>query len=220
MTTSVLGFYTTSIGKKAVMAVTGFLLFGFVLVPLVGSLLVYSGPAQLNAYAVFLRKVPALLWLARATLFVAVVIHALFGLQLKLQAWRSRGARYARFTPVESTLSSRNMIWTGLMVGFFVVYHLLHFTLGTVLPGFNEHDVYRNFVTGFQVVPVSVAYMAAMVLLGLHLYHGTWSMFQSVGLSQNPKYDFWRRAFATCATLGIVGANLLFPISVLAGWVK
>lgn len=219
ISTATTTFYQSSIGKKTVMAVTGFLLFIFVVIHMIGNLQVFEGPEKINSYAVFLRKFPSLLWIARAGLFISVVLHSLAGIQLKLQNWRSRGARYTVYTPIESTWSSRNMIWTGLMIVSFVVYHLLQFTFGTVLPGFIHLDPYHNLVLGFSYWPVSAVYGLSMVLLGLHLYHGVWSMFQSMGLNA-PRYDGWRRVFATGITVVLVGGNLSMPVAVLAGWIK
>jgi len=211
-------FYSTSIGKKAVMAVTGLILFGFVGMHLLGNLQVFQGPEKLNAYAVLLRKVPALLWLVRVVLLLTVLIHLVAGVQLKLQSWRARGSRYQRFTPVESTIASRWMIWTGLMTAGFVTYHVLHLTLGVVVPGFEAHDVYRNVIVGFSLWPVSVSYIITMLLLGLHLSHGLHSMFQSVGWN-HPRTERWRRAFATGFAIILVAGNVSMPAAVLAGWI-
>jgi succinate dehydrogenase / fumarate reductase cytochrome b subunit len=212
-------FYGTSIGKKTVMAVTGIILFGFVVGHLLGNLQVFAGPARLNAYAELLHRSPALLWMVRVALLATVLLHMVTGLLLKLQSWRSRGRRYACFTPLESTVSSRWMLWTGLAMAAFVVYHLLHLTLGVVVPGFRAEDVYGNVVAGFSRWSVAVSYFVAMVLLGLHLFHGLYSMFQSVGLSE-PRSERRRRAFASAFTIALVAGNVLMPAAVLVGWIR
>jgi succinate dehydrogenase / fumarate reductase, cytochrome b subunit len=221
MTTSAraMTFYGTSVGKKAVMAVTGLLLFLFVCLHLVGNLQVYGGPEKLDAYAVLLRKIPALLWAARIGLGVLALLHVWTAVQLKLQSWRSRGQRYERFTAVESTISSRWMFWTGSLILAFVVYHLLHLTFGLVVPGFVHLQPYHNLVTGFSLWPISATYIVAMVLLGLHLIHGLFSMFQSVGLNA-PRSERWRRGFATAVTITIAAGNLSMPAAILAGWIQ
>ena len=214
MTTQTMTFYSTSIGKKTVMSVTGFILFAFVVVHMIGNLQVYAGPEKLNAYAAFLKKTPALLWTTRLILFFAVVLHAITALQLKVQNWRARPIGYRSWKPIESGYASRNMLFVGSALALFVIYHVLHFTTGTLHSSFNPEDVFTNVVSGFSSWPVTAVYVGAMLLLSLHLYHGVWSMFQSVGLS-HPKYDPWRRLFATGITLVLVIGNISMPLSVL-----
>jgi len=210
------GFFRSSIGKKVVMAASGAMLFGFVVAHMVGNLQVYLGSHALNAYAESLRKVPALLWAARLTLLAAAVLHvwSAYGLTRVSQAARPVGyrARESR----ESTYASRTMRWSGVILLLFVVYHLMHFTFGNVHPSFIPGDVFHNVVTGFQSVAVSGFYIAAMVALGLHLYHGVWSMMQTVGLS-HPRYDHLRHAFASFVAVVVVAGNVSFPLAVLFG---
>jgi succinate dehydrogenase / fumarate reductase cytochrome b subunit len=116
----------------------------------------------------------------------------------------------------ESTYSSRTMVWSGPILLLFIVYHLLHLTTGTVHPEFVHGDVYRNFINGFRSVPTSAFYIVAMLALGLHLYHGIWSMLQSLGLS-HPRHNHLRKALAVFVTLAVVGVNISFPLAVLAG---
>jgi succinate dehydrogenase / fumarate reductase cytochrome b subunit len=118
-----------------------------------------------------------------------------------------------------STLSSRTMRWTGVIILAFVIYHLLHLTLGLVHPHFVEGAVHNNFVRGFQVAGASLAYIAAMIALGLHMYHGAWSLFQTLGIS-HPRYNQLRFAFATVVAIVVVLVNVSFPVSVLTGIVK
>jgi succinate dehydrogenase / fumarate reductase cytochrome b subunit len=214
-------FWRSSIGRKVVMAVTGAILFGFVLGHLAGNLTVYLGPEALNGYAVFLRQFlhGAGLWVARAVLLLSVILHIWSATSLTLSSRAARPVGYRERQWTESTYASRTMRWSGVIILFFVIYHLLHFTFGTVHPSFVEGDVYHNFVTGFQSVPVSIAYIVAMIFLGLHLRHGVWSMFQTLGVS-HPRYIRWAHVGAWIFALIVVVGNCSFPIAVLAGLVK
>jgi succinate dehydrogenase / fumarate reductase cytochrome b subunit len=213
-TTAALSFYSTSLGKKVVMSVTGVILLLFVIGHLIGNLQVYAGPAKLNAYAVLLRSVPALLWSVRGVLLVTLLLHIYTGLTLWLQNRRSRPVRYEAVTPTQSTVSSRNMMLAGAAILFFVVYHLLHLTLGKVHGPFDEHDVFANVVRGFSQWQISAAYVLAMIFLGLHLYHGTWSMFQSIGLT-TMRHGIWRRRLASALVIALVVGNISMPVAIL-----
>lgn len=210
--------YLATIGQKALMSVTGVVLFGFVIAHMLGNLQVYLGRAKLNAYGELLHSSPALLWTARIVLLVAVLLHAVLGLRLARLRGTARPSRYAVKKNIGSTTSSRTMVWSGLLIFFFVVYHLLHFTLGSAHPNFIPGDVYHNVVAGFRVVPASIAYIVAMVGLGFHLNHGAWSMFQSLGIS-HPRYTPMLRRFASIAATLIVLANISMPVAVLSGLV-
>jgi len=213
-------FYQATIGKKVVMAASGVLLYGFVLLHLIGNLQVFLGPEKLNAYAQSLRAFGPLLWVARGTLLLAVIAHFVAAMQL----WRinrvARPERYRSLRPVESTYASRTMMLSGPIIGAFIVYHLMHLTFGNAHPQFNhELDVYRNVITGFRQLPASIAYIAAMLLVGLHVQHGVWSMFQSAGFS-HPRYTPWLRRFASASALFIVAGNISIPLAVLGGFLK
>jgi len=214
-------FWRSSIGRKVVMAVTGAILFGFVLGHLAGNLTVYLGPEALNGYAVFLRRFlhGSGLWIARAVLLLSVILHIWSATSLTLTSRAARRVGYRERQWTESTYASRTMRWSGVIILLFVIYHLLHFTFGTVHPSFVEGDVYHNFITGFQSVPVSIAYIVAMIFLGLHLRHGVWSMFQTLGVS-HPRYIRWAHVGAWIFALIVVVGNCSFPIAVLAGLVK
>ena len=214
-------FLRSSIGRKVVMAVTGAILFAFVLGHMAGNLTVYLGPAALNGYAVFLRQFlhGAGLWIARATLLVAVILHIWAATSLTLSSRAARPVGYRERRWAESTYASRTMRWSGVIILLFVIYHLLHFTFGTAHPNFVEGDVYHNFVTGFRSVPASLVYIVAMILLGLHLRHGVWSMFQTLGVS-HPRYIRWAHVGAWIFAVIVVVGNCSFPIAVLAGIVK
>ncbi|MEW5878583.1 MAG: succinate dehydrogenase cytochrome b subunit [Acidobacteriota bacterium] len=215
----VLSFYSTTVGKKLVMAVTGLILAVFVLGHMAGNLQIYQGPEKLNHYAQLLRVSMPLLWTVRLILLVSVVLHIVAAVQVTLQNWRSRPQKYAVSAYQEADIASRTMIWGGLVVAAFVVYHLLHLTFGTAHGDFKPGDVYHNVVSGFQVPLVSLFYILANIFLALHLYHGMWSWFQTLGFS-HPKYNRARRVFATVYAVVIAVGNISIPVSVLAGWVK
>jgi succinate dehydrogenase / fumarate reductase cytochrome b subunit len=203
------------------MAVTGLILFGFVLGHMVGNLQVYLGPEALNHYGVLLRQLlhGAGLWVVRAVMLTAVSLHIWAASSLTLESRRARPEGYREQKWKESTYASRTMRWGGVIILLFVIYHLLHFTTGTVHPSFIEGDIYHNFVAGFQSVPVSLFYIVAMLALGLHLRHGVWSMFQTLGVS-HPRYMRLVHVAAWIFAALVVAGNISFPIAVLAGIVK
>ena len=220
MTTAVMSYYGTSIGKKLVMAVTGFIVFGFVTVHMLGNLQIYAGADALNQYAEFLHgnEMGKLLWGFRAVLLISTVLHITAATQLTLKSWAARPQGYVVQRYQETTYAARTMRWGGPIILLFVIYHLLHFTYGTVHPNFTP-NVYNNVVLGFQVPWVSGFYIIAMLALGFHLYHGVWSMLQTMGLS-NHKWNPWRRVFAVTFAVAVAGANISIPLAVLAGIVK
>jgi len=213
------GFYSSTIGKKAVMAVSGVILFAFVVGHLIGNLQIYEGPEKLNHYAVLLRSMPALLWAVRVVLLVMVVLHVWSSVQLGLRNIEARPTGYVKKKSAGSSYASRTMYWSGPIILAFVIYHLLDFTWGTVNPRFVEGDVYGNVVASFQVIPISAFYIVAMLLLCLHLYHGLWSMFQSLGFNHPRHTPILRRAAAVVAIL-IAAGNISIPVAVMSGLVK
>ena len=215
------GFIRSSIGRKVVMAVTGVILVGFVIAHLLGNLQVYLGPEAMNNYAVWLRQFlhGTGLWIARAILLVAVILHIWSAASLTLSSRRARPVAYRERKWREATYASRTMRWGGVIILLFVIYHILHMTTGTVHQSFIEGDVYHNFVAGFRVVPVSLFYIFAMLALGLHLKHGVWSMFQTLGVS-HPRYIRAAHVLAWVVAIVVVVGNISFPLAVLAGIVK
>lgn len=203
------------------MAVTGVILVGFVLGHLVGNLQLYLGPESLNAYGEFLQEFlhGMGVWIARAGLLLAVGLHIWAATSLTLANRSARPQSYRQQRPVESTYASRTMIWSGPLLALFIVYHLLHFTIGSAHPNFVKGDVYHNVIIGFSQWPISAFYIVAMLALGLHLYHGIWSFTQTLGLS-HPKWNGLRRTVATLLTLVVVVGNISMPVAVLLGWVK
>lgn len=212
-------FYQTTLGKKVVMAVTGIILFGFVVSHLIGNLQIFAGREQLNHYAVFLRSMPGVLWSARITLLVSVILHIVASVQLAALRNEARPVGYVKKRNVASSYASRTMMWSGPIIAAFIVYHLLHFTFGVVHPGFKELQPYDNVVRGFQVPAVAIAYIVAMLLLGMHLYHGLWSMFQTLGAA-HPRYTPALKRFAAAATAFIVVGNISIPLAVMMGFVS
>ena len=222
----VLDLYRTTIGKKAVMAVSGVLLFGFVLAHMAGNLKLYQGPTKMNAYGEFLRSVGApvfghgqVLWIARIALLVAVGAHAWSAWSLTRQSWDARPERYRVRTAIQATYAARTMRWGGVILALFVAFHLADLTLGWTRAGFLPGQPYQNVVASLSNPFVAGLYAAANVALGFHLFHGLWSFFQSLGWN-NPNFNPWRRRFATVFAWIVTMGNLSFPVAVLTGIVR
>ncbi|MFQ5768157.1 MAG: amino acid permease, partial [Acidobacteriota bacterium] len=218
-------FYRSALGKKIAMGVSGVVLFGFILGHMAGNLKLFLGRQAFNDYADWLREVghPAvphggLLWLARVVLLAAVAVHILAAVQLTRLNRKARPRAYVLKDVVQAGYAERTMRWSGLLVGLYVVYHLLHFTQGSFHRDFLPANPYHNVVTAFSFWPVAVIYIAANLLLGLHLYHGLWSLFQTLGLS-HPRYDAWRRTFAAVFAVVVTAGFVAVPLAVLAGLV-
>lgn len=214
-------FLSTTVGKKVVMAVSGLILFGFVIGHMVGNLQVFLGSAALDHYAVFLREFlhGAGLWIARAVLLASVVLHIWAAAAVTLGSWAARPVRYRKMRHDESTYASRTMRWGGPILAAFIVYHIMHLTLGRAGLPFEEGHVYANVVAGFRIWPVALVYIVAQLALGLHLYHGGWSMLQTLGLS-HARWNRLRFMLSMAFTLLVVIGNLSIPVAVLAGWVR
>jgi len=212
----------SSLGSKFLMALTGLGLTLFVLVHMLGNLQVFLHDHEaINRYGLFLRESlhGGGIWMARAVLLASVVLHIWAAWSLTRTNWRARPIPYKMVTPDASTYASRTMRWSGPILLLFIVYHLLHFTIGNVHPSFVDGDVYHNLVAGFAVWPVTLFYIIAMLALGLHLRHGVWSMLQTVGAS-HPRWDGARNAAATAFTVIVVIGFLSVPLAVLAGIVE
>ncbi|MDP2293051.1 MAG: succinate dehydrogenase cytochrome b subunit [Actinomycetota bacterium] len=227
-----LDLYGTAVGKKYAMAITGLMMVGFVVVHMIGNLKMYLGAEDLNHYGEFLREllVPILprtvfLWLLRLGLLAAVAIHIHAALSLTRLNRKARSVKYQSPRDYQvATFASRTMRWTGIIVFLFVIWHLADLTWGFAnnvgVPAadgeFVRGDAYGNVVRSFERVPVSVLYIVANIALGTHLFHGVWSLFQSMGWN-NPRFNKWRKNIAIgVATIVVVG-NVSFPIAVLAG---
>ncbi len=213
-------FYEATNGKKAVMAITGVILFGYVVGHLLGNLQIYAGDggAAINRYAAFLHASAALLWAVRSLLLLAVVLHIVASYQLWALNRSARPVGYYRKNDVPAAYAARTMKWSGPIIAAFVVFHILHLTSGDVLP-IDPHDVYANIVDGFRHWGVSASYIVAVSLLGLHLYHGVWSMFQSMGIN-HPRYTPGIQKFAAVFAIVITAGYISIPVSVLTGIVR
>jgi succinate dehydrogenase / fumarate reductase cytochrome b subunit len=221
----VVRFYEAPIGKKALMAITGVILFGYVVAHLLGNLQIFSpNPEQINRYAAFLHN-PAnamALWVARAVLLLAVILHIVASVQLWSMNREARPVRYYKKADVPTSYAARTMLWSGPIIAAFVIFHVLHLTVGAI-PGLpaaeiaaNEPNVRQNVINGFRNIGVSAFYIVAMILLCMHLYHGIWSMFQSLGMN-HPRYTpALKKGAAIVATLIAIG-NISIPLAVMAG---
>jgi len=219
----VISLYRTSVGKKFYMAVSGAILIGFLVAHMVGNLKMYMGPEAFNHYAEFLREVgyPILphmagLWIFRVVLLVCVGLHMLSAWQVYLQSRSARGGKYTKEESLLFSYASRTMRWGGVIIAVFVVYHLLHFTIGSAHPDFVPGDAYRNVVIGFQSPLVTGFYVLAMIMITFHVYHGLWSAFQTVG-ANHPKYNPYRRPLALVLALLLLGGFLTVPVGVMVG---
>jgi succinate dehydrogenase / fumarate reductase, cytochrome b subunit len=218
-----------------VMAITGIIGIGFVVSHMIGNLKVYLGLIEHNGervydidvYGEFLREllVPILprtyaLWLLRLVLIGALVLHLHAAYALTVMNRRARPVKYkAKRDYVAADFAARTMRWTGIIVLLFLVWHLADFTWGWVNPDFVRGAVYRNMDASLSRIPVAILYIVANIALGIHLYHGTWSLFQSLGWN-SPRFNAWRRGLATAVATVIVVGNVSFPIAVQAGIVQ
>jgi succinate dehydrogenase / fumarate reductase cytochrome b subunit len=221
---AVVQFWRSAVGKKWVMAVSGIVLLGYVFAHMVGNLHVFEGPGQINHYGEWLRELldppfprTFFLWTLRLALITAFALHIIAAYQLTMINRRARPVRYQSPRDyVAADFAARTMRWTGVIVGLFLIYHLLDLTWGTANPGFVRGDVYRNTVASFERIPVSLVYIAGCLALGVHLYHGAWSMFQSLGIN-NPRFNHWRRYFAVAFAVVVTVGFISVPIAVLIG---
>jgi succinate dehydrogenase / fumarate reductase cytochrome b subunit len=212
------GFYTSMVGKKVVMGVTGLIGVGFVILHSIGNLLVFRGPDAINSYSSFLKSTGELLWVLRLVLIVAVILHVIAAVQLTRQSRAARPIGYAKRESQVATIASRTMRWGGALLLIFIVLHILHFTTGTIRPAgvFSRHDVYANIVLSFRIWWVTVFYVASMVALGLHLFHGAWSSVRSIGVSPPSPQPLHRKASLVIAIL-VWAAFTVIPLAVVSG---
>jgi succinate dehydrogenase / fumarate reductase, cytochrome b subunit len=223
-----LSFYKSTVGKKAIMAVTGLIGVGYVVLHMAGNLQAFAGREKINAYSALLHGPGVeLLWVARVVLIVAVILHVLSAYQLTQQARAARPVGYEKRDPQVSTIASRTMRWGGFLLLAFIVFHLLHLTTrqvdparwATRLDASGRYDIYGNIVASFRIWWVSAIYLVAMILLGLHLWHGVWSFGRSLGVARPSPHPLRRRMAPILAIVIAVGFALV-PIAVLLGVVR
>jgi succinate dehydrogenase / fumarate reductase, cytochrome b subunit len=218
------GYLRSSIGAKHVMAVTGLLLLLFAIAHMVGHLQMFGGQDVYNAYAHFLQSLWEVKWPVRAGLLAILIVHLVTALSLVARNRAARPSPYAMWKPVTSSVASRTMAWTGMVVFAFLAFHILHFTIGTVQPEHfhqldpkQRYDAYTMFVRGFQNPGIYGVYLAGMVLLAMHLGHGAASWLQSLGL-RHPKYPVDKLGRLVSAFLFV--GYMIPPTAVLAGIIK
>ncbi|HTG51033.1 MAG TPA: succinate dehydrogenase cytochrome b subunit [Gemmatimonadales bacterium] len=208
-------FWQSSVGKKAVMAVTGLILVAYLITHVLANLLVFNGPERINRYAQLLHSSGAALWGARLILLAALILHIIAATQLAIRSRAARPEPYAGGRdPQVSTFAARTIHWGGALILLFLIYHILHFTTGTAHPDFVELNPHHNVSTGFRNPLVAAVYLLAMLAVGLHLYHGVWSSGRSLGLSQPSPRPLHRRVALILAVFVWLG----FTAIVIAGF--
>jgi succinate dehydrogenase / fumarate reductase cytochrome b subunit len=212
--------FSDSIGRKAVMAVTGALMVLFVVGHLLGNLTVFAGADGINSYAQHLHDLAPVVWITRVVMGTAVILHIVLSIQITMENAKAKPEKYAVSRHLKASFASKNMIWTGVALGAFIVYHLFHFTIG-VTPGTDSagrNDVFAMVETAFKTTGVAVVYVIAMVALFLHLSHGIQSLFQTLGLSNSVMLPRYSTAGKVASIIFLVGFAAI-PIALFAGFV-
>jgi succinate dehydrogenase / fumarate reductase cytochrome b subunit len=218
-------FTRSTIGLKFIMAVTGVIMFGYLIGHVTGNWLVFAGREKINAYSAFLHHSPMILWGTRVILLISVLLHlwatARF-LELRKQA---RPVAYGLKGSHGTTWAARTMFWSGPIILLFIIYHILHLTTGTVHPSFHVNpethqvDVYQNLVDGFKKPMAAGIYIVGMLAIGLHLSHGLWSMLQTIGVNR-PNWECALRTFAVVVGFALCAGFIAVPAAVLLDFVK
>jgi len=215
-----LAFWRSTAGKKVVMGVTGLIMIGFLLMHMVGNLQAFQGPDKLNAYGALLHgPLHEVVLLLRAVLLGSLVLHVVAAVQLTVLDRAARPVGYSRKLPQAATPASRTLRVGGVLLLVFIIFHLLHFTTGQVHPAFVVGDVYHNLTTGLSRPLVAIFYLVSMVGVGLHVYHGAWSSFRSLGAVQPRPNPLHRPIARVVAVLLWLGFSVL-PVAVLLGWIR
>ena len=222
-----LDFYSSSVGKKAVMAATGLILLSFVLLHMLGNLKLYDDAAHMNAYGEYLRTIgepifphTGVLWILRAGLILAFALHIHAAYSLTVINRKARPAKYEGGRDyIAANYAARTMRWSGVIVGLYLIYHLMDLTWGIGGADYERGEPYQNVVNSLERWPIAVVYIVANLALGLHIFHGAWSLFQSLGWN-NPRFNQWRKSFAVGFAALIVAGNVSFPVAVLLGIVE
>ena len=221
-TTKALTLLDTSVGKKAALAVTGVVLFGYVIGHMLGNLQVLEGPEVFNAYAAGIKSKPVLLWGVRALLLVCLLVHTTIVLELYAKSVAARPVGYRVKKNIATSYAATMMKVTGPLLLAYIVFHIAHFTFPGTALGDYEHvpeDVYSNFLNAFQIPWVVALYVFANLMLSMHLYHGAFSMLQSIGLN-HPRYDKRLKYVARGLAFLVTAGNVFLPFTVLLGLVK
>jgi succinate dehydrogenase / fumarate reductase cytochrome b subunit len=218
-------FLFSNIGMKLMMATSGLVLVGFVIVHMIGNMQIYLGPHVFNEYAALLQGTKELLWAVRITLLTSVIVHIVSAVVLTRRSRAARPTGYKTQKWMSGSYAVRTMRWGGVILLLFIVFHILHLTMGVVGPEahhcemegrYLECQAYQNVIRGFRVGPVAAFYIVAQLCLGMHLAHGIWSMFRTFGVG-NPRFDTIARriavAFSTLVTVG----NISIPVTVYFG---
>jgi succinate dehydrogenase / fumarate reductase cytochrome b subunit len=213
------GFFSSTLGKKWLMAVTGLILFGFVVGHMLGNLQIYLGQEQLDHYAELLQANKPFLWAFRSVLLFCVSVHIWAAVVIWLRNRSARPVKYKMFQPPGLDYAARTMVWSGPIIALFIIYHVLDFTVGTTNPDFIKGEVYHNVLASFSNPGIALVYIAANLLLAFHLYHGLWSLFQTFGWD-HPRFGWIRRALAIFFSALIGAANISIPLAVLTGFVR
>lgn len=218
--------WSSTIGKKAVMAGTGLIMLVFLVLHMVGNLKIFLGAGEFDGYAAWLRTIgePGLgyswfLWAQRVVLVVSVVLHVTAAAQLSLRDRRARPVAYAHRQRVGASFATRTMRYGGVILALFVVWHVLDLTVGVANPAFEANRPYHNVIEDFRVWWINLIYIVAMVLLGLHINHGFWSAAQTLGLNR-PARDRIIKVSGTTLAIALTAGFVLVPVSVMIGWVS
>ncbi len=212
------GFFSSTLGKKWLMAVTGIILFGFVVGHMLGNLQIYLGQEQLDHYAELLQANKPFLWAFRSVLLFCVSVHIWAAVVIWLRNRSARPVKYKMFRPPGLDYAARTMVWSGPIIALFIIYHILDFTVGVANPDFIKGEVYHNLIASFSNPGIALVYVAANLLLAFHLYHGLWSLFQTFGWD-HPRFGWIRRALAIFFSALIGAGNISIPLAVLTGFV-
>ena len=212
-------FWQSTIGKKVVMAVTGLIGIGFLISHVASNLQMFGSPEHLDSYAKLLRSFGPLLWVARAVLLGSLILHVLAAVQLTARKREARPVDYRKKTAQAATLGSRTMFWGGLLLAAFIVWHILDMTLGVVTPGFVHLRPSANIPLSLSRVPVAAFYILAMVSLGLHLYHGTWSFLKTLGVARESAHPL-KHGLSALLAIAIAAGFAALPIGVLLGIIR
>jgi succinate dehydrogenase / fumarate reductase cytochrome b subunit len=214
--------FSDSIGRKVVMAITGLLMVLFVIGHLLGNLTIFAGPSGLNSYAQHLHDLAPVVWITRVVMGTAVLLHLVLSIQITLENSQAKPEKYAKATHLRATFASKNMIWTGVIIGAFIAYHLLHFTFRvtpdvSAFTGEVPGNVYGMVTGALAKFSTAVVYVVAMISLFLHLSHGVQSSFQTLGLSNNTMLPRYTTAGKVAAFVFLVGFGAI-PVAILAGF--